>query len=130
MPLLPPELAQPFQDQSERAAARRRLDERDRTLQAVQALARRPANAWTSHERSAFPGSNHGVVDPPNQRVSRWASLFAEELTEVHQVAAASRPLSDLELREALYLAGRLLSTVTGLPISQVDDFRLHPTSH
>lgn len=130
MPLLPPELAQPFQDQSERAAARRRLSERDRTLQAVEALARRPASAWTSYERSAFPDSTNGIVDPPNQRVSRWVSLFAEELTEVHQVAAASRPLSDLELQEALYLAGRLLSTVTGLPISQVDDFRLHPTSN
>jgi hypothetical protein len=83
MPLLPPELAQPFQDHSERTAARRRLSERDRTLQAVQALARRPASAWTSHERSAFPDSTNGVVDPPNQRVGRWASLFAEELTEV-----------------------------------------------
>ena len=130
MPLLPPELAQPFQDQIERAAARRRLSERDRTLRAVEALARRPASAWTSHELPAFPDSTNGVADPPDQRVSRWASLFAEELTEVHQVAAASRPLSDLELQEALYLAGRLLSTVTGLPINQVDDFRLHPTSH
>ena len=129
MPLLPPELAQPFQDQSERMAARRRLGERDRTLQAVKALARRPASAWTSHERSALPDSTNGVVDPPDQRVGRWAALFAEELTEVQRVAAASRTLSDLELQEALYLAGRLISTVTGLPISQVDDFRLHPTS-
>ena len=130
MPLLPPELAQPFQDQIERAAARRRLSERDRTLRAVEALARRPASAWTSHELSAFPDSTNGVADPPDQRVSRWAALFAEELTEVHQVAAVSRPLSDLELQEALYLAGRLLSPVTGLTISQVDYFRLHPTSH
>ena len=130
MPLLPPELAHPLQDQDERAAARHRLSERDSTLQAIEALARRPASAWTSRERAAFPGSTNGVVEPPEQRLSRWASLFAEELTEIHRVAAVSRPLSDLELQEALYLAGRLLSTVTGLPINDVDGFRLPTPPH
>jgi hypothetical protein len=33
--------------------------------------------------------------------------------------------LSDIELRQALYLAGRLLATVTGLPVDQVDQFDL-----
>jgi hypothetical protein len=126
VPPLPPELAQPFHDQRERAAARHRLAERDRTLHAIEALSRRPASAWTSHQRGAFPSSTNGIAEPPDQRLGRWASLFAEELTEVHHVAATARPLSDLELQEVLYLAGRLLSTVTGLPISQVDDFQLH----
>lgn len=55
--------------------------------------------------------------------MSRWASLFAEELAEVHRLAASQQPLSDMELQEALYLAGRLLSTVTDWPIDRVDDF-------
>ena len=126
MPLLPPELAQPFQNQDERAAARHRLADRDRTLKAIEALSRKPIYDLTTSERSAFPNTTNGVTDPPPQRIARWASLFAEELTEVHQVVATPRPLSDLELQEALYLAGRLLATVTGLPISHVDNFRLH----
>lgn len=72
---------------------------------------------------TAIPDSTNGIVEPPDQRVSRWASLFTEERDEVHP-AAARRRLAALGLQEALYLAGRLLfSTVTGLPISRVDDF-------
>jgi hypothetical protein len=125
LPLLPPELAQPFQDQHERAGARHRLVERDATLKAIEVLAHKPARDWTTSEHSAFPVTTNGVADPPPRRIARWASLFAEELTEVHQVVEGSRPLSDLELQEALYLAGRLLATVTGLPINDVDNFRL-----
>lgn len=73
-------------------------------------------------KRTAIPDSTNGIVEPPDQRVSRWASLFTEERDEVHH-AAARRRLAALELQEALYLAGRLFSTVTGLPISRVDDF-------
>lgn len=125
MPLLPPELAQTFQNQQDRATARQRLAERDRTLKTIEKLSRQPASDWTTSERAAFPDTTNGVVDPPHQRVARWASLFAEELTEVHQLVEGPRPLSDLELQEALYLTGRLLATVTGLPIKQVDNFRL-----
>jgi hypothetical protein len=125
MPLLPPELAQPFQDQHKRAEARQRLVERDATLKAIEILARKPPVGWTTAEHSAFPATTNGVADPPPRRLARWASLFAEEITEVHQLVATARPLSDLELQEALYLAGRLLATVTGLPIHRVDEFRL-----
>lgn len=127
MPLLPPELAQPFQDEHERAGARRRLVERDTTLRAIEILASKAANDWTSFEDSAFPSITNGVADPPPHRVARWASLFAEELTEVHQIVEGARVLSDLELQEALYLAGRLLATVTGLSINDVDNFQLTP---
>jgi hypothetical protein len=125
MPLLPPELAQPFQDQHKRAEARHRLVERDATLKAIEILASKPPNAWTTAENSAFPSTTNGVADPPPRRVARWASLFGEEITEVHQLVTSARPLSDLELQEALYLAGRLLATVTGLPIHRVDEFVL-----
>ena len=129
MPLLPPELAQPIRTQQERAATLQRLFERDRTLKTIEMLAPRPASDWTTSERAAFPDTTNGVSDPPYQRVARWASLFAEELAEVHQLVQGPRPFSDIELQEALYLAGRLLATVTGLPIKQVDSFRLPPSS-
>jgi hypothetical protein len=129
MPLLPSELTQPFQDHQERAAARHRLAERDRILETIETLARKPASDWSTSERAVFPDTTNGVADPPHQRVARWASLFADELAEVHYLVAGARPLSDLELQEVLYLAGRLLATVSGLPINQVDDFRFPPGS-
>jgi len=130
MPLLPPELTRPFQNQQERATARQRLAERDRTLKTIETLAHEPASDWSTSQFAAFPNSTNGVIDPPKQRLARWASLFADELTEVHELVAGGRLLSDLELQEALYLAGRLLATVSGLPIKQVDDFQLPTGSH
>ncbi len=123
MPLLPPELSHPFRSPAQRAAARERLARRDTILRLIEALASKPAMAWSPAEQAAFPSVTNGVADPPPQRVSRWASLFAEELAEVHRLAASQQPLSDMELQEALYLAGRLLSTVTDWPIDRVDDF-------
>jgi hypothetical protein len=123
VPLRPPELALPFRSHVERAAASECLVRRDATLQIIEALANRPATAWSPVELAAFPSVTNGVADPPPQRVSRWASLFAEELAEVHRLAASKQPLSDMELQEVLYLAGRLPSTVTDWPIDRIDDF-------
>lgn len=130
MPVLPPELTRTFQGQDDRAGARLRLAERHRTLNAIEALAAKPISGWSASERAAFPPMTNGVLDPPHQRVVRWASLFAEELAEVHRLVAGPVPLSDIELQEALYLAGRLLATVTGLPLDQVDDFALAQRDH
>jgi hypothetical protein len=123
VPLQPPEFAHPFESPAQRAAARDRLVRRDNTLRSIEALASKPTAAWSPAEQAAFPTVTNGVADPPPQRVSRWASLFAEELAELHRLAAGKGPLSDMELQEALYLAGRLLSTVTDWPIDRVDDF-------
>ena len=73
--------------------------------------------------RSAFPRTTNGVPDPPPARLTRWVTIFAEELDEVHQLAKRREPLSDVELRRALYFAGRLIATVTDLPIDVVDGF-------
>jgi hypothetical protein len=125
VPLLPPELAHPFRSPAERAEARKRLQERDHTLRMIEVLANKPDDAWSSSEKAAFPSVTNGVTDPPPQRVIRWASLFAEELAEVHRLSAPNRPVSDTELQQALYLAGRLLATITDWPIDRVDSFRI-----
>ena len=116
-------LANPFRSPAQRAAARDRLVHKDGTLRLIEALASKPTTAWSSAEQAAFPSMTNGVTDPPPQRASRWATLFAEELAEIHRLAASKQPLSDMELQEVLYLAGRLLSTVTDWPIDRIDDF-------
>jgi hypothetical protein len=125
VPALPPELARPFEGEEERDAAGRLLARRDRVLRAVEELVGKPAGAWSPAELGAFPPTTNGVPDPPPQRVARWAGIFADELAEVHRLVARRPPLSDVELREALYLTGRLLATVTGLGIDEVDAFAL-----
>lgn len=125
MPLLPPELARPFRTRAERDAARDRLRQRDRILRYIETLGQKPEVDWTSRERDAFPNMTNGISDPPPRRVARWATLFAEELAEIHKLATLPRPLSDIELQEAVYLAGRLLSTVTERSIAEVDSFTI-----
>ena len=125
MALLPPELARPFESAAEREAGRNRLRQRDAILRTIEALAEQPPAAWSPAELAAFPSVTNGVADPPPRRLARWTSLFAEELAEVHRLAGSSQPLSDVELQEVLYLAGRLLSTVTDRSIDRVDDFRI-----
>ena len=124
MPNLPPELTQPFHTEAERAGGRSLLAQRDRVLQAFRHLAQKPAGLWSPAELARFPKGANGEQGPPFVRLPRWASVFADELREVHRLVERGA-LSDIELRQALYLAGRLLATVTGLPVDQVDRFDL-----
>ncbi len=66
----------------------------------------------------------NGAADPPHQRVSRWASLLAEELGEVHRLAAGNGPPSDMELerptiwRVGSYRPGRRQKTLDGCAVT------------
>jgi len=119
---LPLELTQPFRTEAERAAARSLLAQRDRVLRAFEQLARKPAGLWSPSELARFPKGTNGEQGPPFVRLPRWASIFADELREVHRLVERGA-LSDIELRQALYLTGRLLATVTGLRLNDVDNF-------
>jgi hypothetical protein len=60
------------------------------------------------------------------RRPARWRSVFASELADLdHAVLAASRQgrasaISDIDLRSAAYLAGRLLATLYDVPMGHV----------
>jgi hypothetical protein len=120
LPLLPPDLTQPFPNETERTKARNLLGQRDHALRALEELARKPAAQWSRTELASLPQTTNGVPDPPPARLARWATIFSDELGEVHRTANR-RLLSDIELRQALYLAGRLLATVTGRSIDDTD---------
>lgn len=127
MPLMPPDLMVPFERSEDRIAARARLVRRDRVLRSLEELAAKPAADWTDPERALFPSTTNGIPDPPPSRLARWATVFAEEIGALHRLM--SRPLSDVELRQADYLAGRLIATVADVPLASVDDVVI-PTGH
>lgn len=127
MPLLPPDLVQSFSSAEMRASARSLLSRRDRVLGSIRELASKPTESWTTNELSLFPDTTNGVPDPAPQRVERWSWLFAEELEGIHALASRTSPISDLELREALFLAQRLLALVTDWAPSEVDQFEIAP---
>ena len=96
---------------------------RDHLLRAIERLTEKPDAEWSPTERAAFPDSINGVPEAPQVRVARSTDIFADELATLHRVLDQPQPLGDIELREAVYLAGRLLSTVTGYVIDLVDRF-------
>jgi len=122
--LLPPDIERPFRDHAERTAAQHLLSHRDRLLRTIEELAHLQVDQWSADEYAAFPQTTNGVPDPPPERLARWADIFAEELQEVHALTMQDL-LDDGELRRALYFAGRLLATVTDLPLDMVDGFAI-----
>lgn len=123
--LLPPDIATPFRNSEERAKARDRLEARDQTIRAIADLASISPDRWTSATHAVFPDRFNGVPDPASDRLNRWMNLFSEEIDEVHHIATCEHPLGDVEVKQALYLAARLLATVTDRTIDDVDKIDL-----
>jgi hypothetical protein len=126
VPLFPPDLVQPFQSAAQRRDARELLEARARTLRSIEELAAKPATEWTESELAWFPHSVNGIPDPPPTRLIRWVSLFSEELEEVHRLAERPLLLGDVELRQALFLAARLLATVTDRAVADIDTLSIN----
>jgi hypothetical protein len=66
----------------------------------------------------------NGMNERPEDRLKRWKDLFGEELAEVHRLAEA-RAVSDIEMRQAVFLAKRLLMMATDWPSDRVDTFQI-----
>ncbi len=121
MKSMPPDLAIPFSGPDERLRARQTLIERAAKLAALESLASTPAHQWTEEQRGFFRPDLNGFPDPPPDRLERWVAVFGDELSMFDDIVQRSAPLSDIELREAVYLAGRLLAPVLGVHLDEVD---------
>lgn len=111
--MLPPDLHEPFKDSDERAQVVAQLLDRCRQLEALEQLSGVPVEQWRPEEIEQLAGrqiAEHGAFRP--QWLTRWQSLFADEIQQLREARAAAvhERLSDVELRTAAYLAGRLLA--------------------
>jgi hypothetical protein len=108
----PPELSEPYLDESSRSSARALFEHLEQQVAAAEQLvAATLAQQWSSSERERFPDYPHDLaVD----RLRRWVTLFAEEISVVHQLVEAGRPLDDGELRRGVYLASQLIEILQG----------------
>ena len=126
-PILPRELSMPYASPAEKASDWQRLLQRAGTLRELAALGDVPEEQWPHAEavdslRAAPPITSETV----SQRLNRWRDVFADELSALERaVSAASQlggyaNLADIDLRSAVYLAGRLLATLYDVPISEI----------
>lgn len=126
MPLVPPELARPYGSPADRQADWQRLLQRTELLRHLTALSGTPEGQWPAwaidRVRAAPPITN----EAPSERLKRWRSVFASELADLERAVLAassqggSTVVTDIDLRSAIYLAGRLLASLYGTSISEV----------
>jgi len=114
--MLPPDLHEPFASAEARSDATQRLLERHQLLEELQRLTTLPWDQWPPGQIERFPSSTEGHRKQSAERLARWRTVFADELRQVRDTrnAAAHGRISDVELRTAVYLAGRLLAAAYG----------------
>lgn len=125
--LLPRDLSAPYTSPAEKESDWQRLLQRAETLRELAALGDVPEEQWppavaVGWLRAAPPITS----ETASQRLNRWRDVFAAELSDLDRaISVASRlggyaSLADIDLRSAVYLAGRLLATLYGVPVSEI----------
>lgn len=126
MPLTPPDLARPYASSADKDAGWQLLLRRADALQELARLSGLPADQWPADTVGQLRAAPPIAGEPPSQRLARWRAVFASELADLQRAVTAassqggSTTVSDIDLRSALYLAGRLLATLYGVTIDQV----------
>jgi hypothetical protein len=126
MPLTPPDLARPYASPADKDADWQLLLRRADTLQELARLSGLPEDQWPADTAARLRAAPAIAGEPPSQRLPRWRTVFASELADLEQAVTAassqggSTTVSDIDLRSAVYLAGRLLATLFGVAIDQV----------
>jgi hypothetical protein len=125
--LLPRELSAPYASPAEKESDWQRLLQRAAALRELAALADVPEQQWPHGESVESLRAAPPITDETaSQRLNRWRNVFAGELSDLERAVSAASGLSghaalaDIDLRSALYLAGRLLATLYGVPASQI----------
>jgi hypothetical protein len=126
MPLTPPDLARPYASPAGKEGDWQLLLRRADALQELARLSELPEDQWPVGTADRLRAAPPIAGEPPSQRMARWRAVFASELADLQRAVTAassqggSTTVSDIDLRSALYLAGRLLATLYGVPIDQV----------
>jgi hypothetical protein len=126
MPLMPPDLVRSYASPAEKDADWQRLLQRAETLRELARLAGTPQEQWPADAAARLQAATPIAGEAPAQRLTRWRSVFASELTDLDQAALAASSqggastISDIDLRSAVYLAGRLLATLYDVAIDQI----------
>lgn len=126
MPLTPPDLVRSYASPADKDADWQRLLQRAEALRELAGLAGTPQERLPADAAARLHAATPIADEAPAQRLARWRSVFASELADLdHAVLAASSQggaftISDIDLRSAVYLAGRLLATLYDVPMGQV----------
>lgn len=123
---MPPELARPYASQAHKEADWQRLLQRSEALKELTELADIPESQWPGEIAFKMLAAPPITSETAAQRLIRWRSFFVSELADLERavVVAASQgaatTVPDIDLRSAVYLAGRLLASLYGNPVGEV----------
>lgn len=126
MPLTPPDLARPYASPADKESDWQLLLRRAGVLQVLARLSGLSEGQWPADAAARLRAASPIAGEAPAQRLERWRNVFASELADLERAVMAasgqggSTAVGDIDLRSAVYLAGRLLATLYGVAINQV----------
>jgi hypothetical protein len=126
VPLRSPDLVRSYASPAEKDADWQRLLQRAETLRELAGLAGTPQGRLPADTAARLRAATPIAGEAPAQRLTRWRGVFASELADLDRavLAASSQggaaTVSDIDLRSAVYLAGRLLATLYDVTMDQV----------
>jgi hypothetical protein len=126
MPLTPPDLARPYTSPADKDADWQLLLRRTEVLHELVTLSGVPEAEWPAEAAGRLKAASPIAGEAAGQRLARWRTVFASELADLERAVmvassqGGSIAVADIDLRSALYLAGRLLATLYGVAIEQV----------
>jgi hypothetical protein len=120
-----PDLSRPYGSDAERRADRDKLVSYWQVLEPLIDLAKLSPDQWSEwQEYFAAKVLPQASKERSGQRLTRWASLYGEELELIKGVrkkVVGGDIVTDPELLGATWLARQVIATVAGIEPSQVD---------
>lgn len=127
MPLTPPDLSRPYTSPADKDADWQLLLRRTEELQELTRLSGILESEWPAEAAVArLRAVPSAAGEATGRRLARWRDVFATEITDLERavVAASSQggsaTVADIDLRSAVYLAGRLLATLYDVPVGKL----------
>lgn len=126
VPLLPPELSRPYTSPADKHADWQRLLQRVEALKDLERLPDFPESQWPEWASERLQAAHPIADETSTQRLARWRSVFADEIAHLERAVTVASDeggftnVTDVDLRSAVYLAGRLLATLYSQSLEQV----------
>jgi hypothetical protein len=114
-----PDFAQPFVSENERNGETAALEALSSHLANLESMAALPPSTWSDEDIAALPPVAGEEGESPPERLARWASDHAEDLSLVRQLAA-SPALTDADLRRGLSLAEGAFAALLGISPEEI----------
>jgi hypothetical protein len=118
--LEPPDIAEPFERDEERATAIVKLLELDQRIQVWLQIRRSMSGELPSDARIRLMDASRRDDDIPESRLGRWVTIFGDDIETIHDTRSRvihGVRVPDAQIRGAIWLGQQILNLLEGTEI-------------